>query len=163
MCQEGEFRTPSGKIEIYSETLAEHSYDPLPVPVEPSKSPISSPELAREYPLILTTGARIPEYTHTQFRSVPQLQQATPEPIAEIHPDTARSYGITNGDTIAVETRKGQIKINVRTTEDLAPQVVSIPHGWAQANANVLTELEPRDPVTGYTELKSLLCRIRKV
>ena len=92
-------------------------------------------------------------------------RQAAPEPIAEIHPDTARRYGITDADIIAVETRKGQIRIKVRTTEDLVPQVVSIPHGWAQAqaNANVLTELEPRDPVTGYTELKALLCRIRKV
>ncbi|MDH5695526.1 MAG: molybdopterin-dependent oxidoreductase [Dehalococcoidia bacterium] len=163
MCQKGEFRTPSGKIEIYSETLAEHGYDPLPVHVEPSQSPVSHPELAQKYPLILTTGARILEYTHTQFRNVPQLQQSAPEPIAEIHPDTAAKYGVADGDTIAVETRKGQIEIKVRTTEDLAPGVVSIPHGWAQANANILTELEPRDPVTGYTQLKALLCRIRSL
>ena len=163
MHQKGEFRTPSGKIEIYSETLAEHGYDPLPVHVEPSQSPVSHPELAQEYPLILTTGARILEYTHTQFRNVPQLRQSAPEPIAEIHPETAIKYGVADGDTIAVETRKGQIEIKVRTTEDLAPGVVSIPHGWAQANANVLTELEPRDPVTGYTQLKALLCRISKL
>jgi len=163
MTRKGEFRTPSGKIEIFSETLAEHGYDPLPIHIEPSRSPSSNPELAREYPLILTTGTRMLEYTHTQFRNVPRLRQAAPEPVAEIHPDTARRYGIADADIIAVETRKGQIRIKVRTTEDLAPQVVSIPHGWAQANANVLTELEPRDPVTGYTELKALLCRIRKV
>ena len=163
MAKKGEFGTPSGKIELYSQTLAEHSYDPLPVHIEPSQSPISRPDLVKEYPLILTTGARILEYTHTQFRNVPQLRQSAPEPIAEIHPDTAIEYGVADGDTIAVETRKGQIKIKVRTTEDLLPNVVSIPHGWAEANANLLTELEPRDPVTGYTELKALLCRIRKV
>ena len=163
MCQKGEFNTPSRKIEIYSQTLAEYGYDPLPVHIEPSQSPISCPDLIKEYPLILTTGARALEYTHTQMRNVSQLQQSAPEPMAEIHPDTAMKYGIVDGDTIAVETRKGQIKIKVRTTEDLAPGVVSIPHGWAQANANLLTELEPRDPVTGYTELKALLCRIRKI
>jgi len=163
MVQKGEFGTPSGKIELYSQTLAEHSYDPLPIHIEPSQSPISRPDLVKEYPLILTTGARILEYTHTQFRNVPQLRQSAPEPIAEIHPDTAIEYGVADGDTIAVETRKGQIKIKVRTTEDLLPNVVSIPHGWTEANANLLTELEPRDPVTGYTELKALLCRIRKV
>jgi anaerobic selenocysteine-containing dehydrogenase len=48
-------------------------------------------------------------------------------------------------------------------TEDLSPGIVSIPHGWAEANANLLTELEPHDPVTGYPELKALLCRIRKL
>jgi len=163
MCQKGEFRTPSGKIEIYSETLAEHGYDPLPVHIEPSQSPVSSPELAQEYPLILTTGTRVQEYTHTQFRNVPRLRQSAPEPIAEVHPDTATEYGIADGDIMAVETRKGEIKIKVRTTEDLLPKVVSVPHGWAQANVNLLTELEPRDPVTGYTQLKALLCRIKKV
>ena len=163
MLQKGELRTPSKKIEIYSQTLAEHGHDPLPVHIEPSQSPISQPELAEKYPLILTTGARILEYTHTQFMNVPALRQTTPEPIAEVHPDTATKYGVSDGDTIAIETRKGQIRIKARTTEDLLPHVVSIPHGWAEANANLLTELEPHDPVTGYTELKALLCRIRKV
>ncbi len=163
MCRQGEFRTPSKKIELYSKTLAEHGYDPLPVHIEPSQSPISSPGLAKEYPLILTTGARILQYTHTQFRNVPALRQAVPEPVAEIHPDTAREYGIVNGDVIAIETRKGKIRMKAGITEDLAPQVVSIPHGWSEANANVLTELEPRDPVTGYTQLKALLCRIKKI
>jgi anaerobic selenocysteine-containing dehydrogenase len=91
------------------------------------------------------------------------LRQVAPEPVAEVHPDTAREYGIADADIVAVETRRGKIEIKVRTTEDILPQVVSIPHGWAEANANVLTELEPRDPVTGYTEFKALLCRIRKV
>lgn len=161
MAQKGEFRTPSKKIEIYSQTLAEHGYDPLPNHIEPSQSPISQPELAREYPLILTTGARILEYTHTQFRDVPALRQSAPEPMAEIHPNTAKKYGVADGDTIAIETRKGEIRMRVRTTQDLLPGVVSIPHGWAEANANLLTELEPRDPVTGYTEFKALLCRIK--
>jgi len=163
MAQRGEFRTPSKKIELYSPTLAEHGYDPLPVHIEPSQSPVSSPELAKKYPLILTTGARILEYTHTQLRNVPALRQVAPEPVAEVHPDTAREYGIADADIVAVETRRGKIEIKVRTTEDILPQVVSIPHGWAEANANVLTELEPRDPVTGYTQFKALLCRIRKV
>ena len=57
----------------------------------------------------------------------------------------------------------GAITVRVKTTEDMAAKVVSIPHGWAEANANVLTSLEPRDPITGYTELKALLCRIRKL
>ncbi|MFC1864558.1 molybdopterin-dependent oxidoreductase [Chloroflexota bacterium] len=162
MCRRGEFRTPSKKIELYSQTLADHGYDPLPIHIEPSQSPISSPGLAKEYPLILTTGARNLQYTHTQFRNVPALQQVVPEPVAELHPDTAKEHGIVDGDVIAIETRKGKIRMKARINEDLAPQVVSIPHGWSEANANMLTELEPRDPVTGYTQLKALLCRIKK-
>ena len=163
MAQKGEFKTPSRKIEIYSSTLAEHGYAPLPTYVEPSQSPVGSPNMVRKYPLILTTGARLLEYTHTQFRNVPALRQAAPEPIAEVHPDTAREYGLADGDMAAIETRRGEIRMRVRVTQDLLPRVVSIPHGWEEANANQLTELEPRDPVTGYTELKALLCRIRKI
>jgi anaerobic selenocysteine-containing dehydrogenase len=159
----GNYRTPSGKIEIYSETLAENGYDPLPVYIEPSQSPVSTPELARRYPLILSTGARIPQYTHTQLRNVQALRKVAPEPIAEIHPDTARKYGVADSDMMTVETVKGQIAIRTKTTADLAPGIVSIPHGWAEANANLLTELEPRDPITGYTEMKALLCRIKKI
>jgi len=163
MAQKDKLETPSGKIELYSETLAEHGYPPLPVHIEPSQSPLSNPELAKQYPLILTTGARILEYTHTQMRHVAELRKLAPEPIAEVHPETARRYGIADGDMMSIETRRGKIEIKARTTEDVLPDIVSITHGWAEANVNLLTELEPRDPVTGYTELKALLCQISKI
>ena len=158
--KQGIYRTPSGKIELYSETLAENGYDPLPHHVEPTKSPISTPEIFKKYPVILTTGARIPEYTHSQFRHVASLNKRVPEPEAEIHPETAAKYGISDGDMIFVETYKGKVEFKVATSEDLVPGVVSIPHGWSKANANLLTDLEHRDPVTGYTEMKALLCKI---
>ena len=52
------FRTPSGKIELASGYMEMLGYDPLPYAEEPPESPISSPELAQEYPLVLTTGGR---------------------------------------------------------------------------------------------------------
>jgi anaerobic selenocysteine-containing dehydrogenase len=161
--QSGVYRTPSNKIEIYSETLAENGYDPIPEFVEPSQSPVSTPELAKEYPLILTTGARIPQYTHSQLRVVPSLRAEAPEPLAEMHAETAEKYGLAEGDMCYVETPKGQVKLKVHMIEELTPGIVSIPHGWpGEANANNLTSLDVRDPVTGYTEMKALLCRIKK-
>lgn len=156
------FRTPSRKIEIYSKALEEAGFDPLPTHREPSQSPVRTPELAKKYPLILITGARMREYTHSQLRNMTQMRRRAPEPLAEVHPSTARKYDIVNGGMIWVETRKGSIKMKAKVTEDIAPLVVSIPHGWAQANANVLTDIENRDPISGYPELKALLCRIRK-
>lgn len=158
-----QIRTPSGKIEIYSKTLAEAGYDPIPVYKEPTQSPIQSPELARAYPLILNTGARVPEYTHWQMRSIGALRRRVPDPIAEIHPDTAKKNGIVDGDLIFVETRKGQIRVKAKTTEEIMVGVVNVLHGWeGDANESRLTELEARDPVTGYTEMRALACRIRK-
>ena len=159
----GQINTPSGKIELYSETLAEAGYDPMPGYKEPTQSCLSNPELSREYPLIVTTGARILEYTHYQMRDIPQLRQLAPHPIAEIHPSTAGRYGVADGDAIYVETKNGQVRVNVSTTEDLAPQVVNILHGWGgEASANLLASVENRDPVTGYPELRALAGRIKK-
>lgn len=57
------FRTPSGKVEIASSILARHGYDPLPVYREPAESPVSRPDLAKDFPLVLTTGVRQLPYT----------------------------------------------------------------------------------------------------
>jgi anaerobic selenocysteine-containing dehydrogenase len=158
-----QIRTPSGKIELHSYTLEEAGYDPIPVHREPSESPIESPDLREDYPLTLNTGARIKEYTHWQMRHVPRLREMAPDPATEIHPDTAAEYGISDGDTVLIETRSGQIKVKARVTEDILPGIVNVLHGWAEElNQNVLTALEPRDPVTGYPELRALACRIQK-
>jgi len=158
-----QIRTPSGKIELYSQTLGDLGYDPIPIYREPTQSPAQSPELVKQYPLILNTGARMVEYTHWQMRYIPELRKLAPDPEAEIHPGTAARYGIQDGDLIVVETRKGQMTIKAKITDDLLPDLVNVPHGWAKGlNENVLTEMDPRDPVTGYPELRALACRIRK-
>jgi anaerobic selenocysteine-containing dehydrogenase len=155
------FSTPSGKIEIYSDTLEKFGYDPLPIYLEPIESPVSTPNVA-DYPLILTTGARQIHYTHTQLRNVPAIRKLFPEPLAEIHPETAMKYGIMDGDTTKISTKRGSIEMKAKVTEDMLPQVVSIPHGWREANCNILTFARPADPVTGVPNYKALLCRIEK-
>ena len=156
------FHTPSGKVELYSEELERLGYDPLPTYYENPESAISSPELAKEYPLVLTTGARILEYWHSQYRNVPGLRHRVPDPAVEVHPETARKYGVADGEWAIVETKRGSIEIKASVTEDIAPNVVSIPHGWEEANVNKLTDNTPADPVSGYPVLKGLLCRMRK-
>jgi anaerobic selenocysteine-containing dehydrogenase len=156
------FPTPSGKVEIYSETMENFGYDPLPTYQEPHESPVNSPEVTKEYPLILTTGARRLNYLHTQMRNISKLRESEPDPFAEIHPEAARKYGIADGDRVRISTKRGSIEIKVRVTEDILPQVVRIPHGWIEANCNVLTFARPADPVTGIPNFKALLCRVEK-
>jgi anaerobic selenocysteine-containing dehydrogenase len=156
------FPTPSGKIELYCEMLEQMGYDPLPGYTEPAESPLSNPELAREYPLILSTGARVPEYWHSCFHNISKLRERTPEPVAEIHRDTAAQYGLSDGDMAVLETKRGSIEIRVRATEDIMPGLVSIPHGWARGNANILTDDAPSCRESGYPALHAILCRISK-
>ncbi|MCJ7594566.1 MAG: molybdopterin-dependent oxidoreductase, partial [Desulfobacterales bacterium] len=155
------FKTPSQKIEITSGTLAEAGFDPLPTYREPSRSPVSTPELAKEYPLIMITGARIKEYIHTQLRNIPEIRQLAPEPVAELHPAAASKYGIADGKEMIVETKEGSIKLLARLNPDIADRVISVPHGWAKANVNELVNSDFLDPILGCPEDKGLLCRVR--
>ena len=154
-------RTPSGKIELYSEELERLGYDPLPTYREPPESPISTPELAKEYPLVLTTGARELEWWHSQHRNLPGLRRRNPEPTAEIHPDTARKYGIGDGEPMIVETERGSLEVKARVTEDIIPELVSLGHTWPEASENILTDDTPADPISGYPAFKALLCKVR--
>lgn len=157
------FPTPSRKIEIYSETFARAGFDPLPTYREPDQSPMGNPDLYKRYPLILTTGARILYYTHGQHRNIKALKERIPDPFAEIHPKTAKEYGIKEGDSIVVESNRGKIQVRARVTEDILEGVVSIPHGWPrEANVNLLTDVHCREPIMGYPQMKSQLCSIRK-
>jgi anaerobic selenocysteine-containing dehydrogenase len=156
------FRTSSGKVELYSEELEKMGYDPLPTYQEPVESPISTPELARDYPLVLTTGARETEYWHSQHRNLSRLRRRNPEPMADIHADTAAKYGIGNGDLMVVETKRGSIEIKARVSQEIMPDVVSVPHGWPESCENVLTDDAPADPVTGYPAFTGLLARVSK-
>jgi anaerobic selenocysteine-containing dehydrogenase len=157
------FSTPSKKIEIYSETFKKAGFDPLPTYREPDQSPLDSTNLYQKYPLILTTGARILYYTHAQHRNIKGLKEMSPEPFAEVHQKTAEKYGIQDGESIIVESNRGQIKVKARITEEMLERVVSIPHGWpGEANVNLLTDVHCREPIMGYPQMKSQLCSIRK-
>jgi formate dehydrogenase (coenzyme F420) alpha subunit len=159
---ENGFYTFSGKIELYSQSLESNGYDPLPVYREPMESIMSTPDIARDYPLTLTTGARQPMYLHSQQRSIASLNKLLPAPWVEINPRTARACAVNDGDTVRVESPRGSITMKVRVTDGILPDVVHLPHGWARADCNVLTDHEKRDPISGFPGLKSSLCRVRK-
>jgi anaerobic selenocysteine-containing dehydrogenase len=156
------FNTPSGKVEIYSELMEKHGYDPLPTFREPAESPVSKPQLVGKYPLILTTGERVIAFTHSQHRNVPMLRGRVPQPSLEINTITAKRLAINDGDLVTVESPRGSIQLKAKVTEDIHPKVVSIPHGWAEANANILTDDEGRDPISAYPGFRSVLCRALK-
>ncbi len=124
------FRTPSGKIELFSSWLEKWGLAPLPYHEEPPYSPVSTPDLFKEYPLILCTGRRMGSYFHSEHRQIPWLREQQKEPVLEIHPDTAEKLGIGNGEKVCVENWLGKITVTALTTPIIHPDVVMAEHGW---------------------------------
>jgi anaerobic selenocysteine-containing dehydrogenase len=173
--EHGGFRTPTGKIELYSTRLEQLGYSPLPYYQEPPESPISSPAVADEYPLVLTTGARIPRFFNSEHRQLSKLRRAYPDPRAEIHPRTAKEHGIEDGDWMWIETRRGRMQQRAKVTAGIDPRVIAAEHGWWfpeesspehgvwKSNVNLLTDNQPPyDPAMGTYQLRALLCRVRR-
>ncbi|MBN1693357.1 MAG: molybdopterin-dependent oxidoreductase [Dehalococcoidales bacterium] len=157
------FRTASGKVEIASSVLKEHGIDPLPVYREPPESPLSQPELAEKYPLVMTTGARVMAYTHSQFRNIPQLRTLMPDPLVDINPADASPRGIKTGDTVTVSSPRGSIRMKACVTDTILPGVVTLPHHWpSEANVNELVDDRTLDPISGFIPCKSQLCQVAK-
>lgn len=161
--EEHGFSTPSGKVEIYSSILEQHGYDPLPVYREPMESPISRPDLAVSYPLVLTSGARNINYTHSQFRNIQRLRQNSPEPLVEINPADAGIRSIRSGDEVVVSSPRGSIRLKAIVTDTILPGVVHVPHHWpGEANVNILANDQTLDPISGFAPFKSQLCQVEK-
>ena len=157
------FQTPSGKVELYSEELARLGHSPLPIFVENPESPVSRPDLAREYPLVLTTGGRILPFVHSQLRTIPRQRRTYPDPLVEVDPKTAQRCGVADGDWVILSTPRGSMEVKAKITEDIGEGVVHVAHGWSQqANVNQLTDNTAADPITGYPALKGLLCKMTR-
>ncbi|GAI63957.1 unnamed protein product, partial [marine sediment metagenome] len=101
-------------------------------------------------------------FSHSQYRNIARLRKLVPQPLVELNPDSAKSLGIADGDQVVVESPRGSIKLQAKITADILPHVLSLQHGWNEANANILTDNEPHDPISGYPGFKTTLCRVRK-
>ncbi len=169
------FKTPSGKVELYSKQLEESGFDPLPIYHEPPETPYSDPELGREYPFLCTTG-KSEVYRHSGGRQIPSLRQSHPDPFVMIHPDTASKLGIKEGDWVYIETKRGRIRQRATLSKGVNPRVVFVDHAWwfperdindlfcfAESNYNVLTNDQPPfNKEMGSFNIRGLACKISK-
>ncbi len=116
-----------------------------------------------EYPLYLTTGRVIQQYqSGTQTRRVPQLHAAAPRSFVEMHPSMAVSYGIANGDTVRVTTRRGSATVAAQLTPAIRMDTLFVPfHFGGEGRANLLTN-PALDPVSRMPEFKVCAARIEK-
>jgi len=158
------FNTPSGKVEIYSEKLEKMGLPPLPLPYdEPLESPISTPEVFRDYPLLGITGTRNHAYEHTWGRNLQALRRACPDPLVQIHPEDAKKYDVEDKEWVYIESPHGEVRMKADVSEDILPGVISMPHGWGGiANVNFLTCEENKGLVNGTPTNKGIACRVKR-
>jgi anaerobic selenocysteine-containing dehydrogenase len=169
------FPIASGKVELFSSRLADWGFDPVPTYHEPAETLQGSPDLAQEFPLVLTSWKSEP-FRHSGGRQIAALRAAHPGPIVWLHPDTARSSGIADGDWVAIETKQGCIRQQARLTTAIDPRVVGADYawwfpergpaslyGWREANLNVLTDDHvPAGCEMGTPTLRGIRCKISR-
>ena len=134
------------------------------------------PDLAARFPLVLTS-AKPHLYCHGQHRNLPKLRRRLPDPLVEVHPDTASARGIADGDWVGIRTPSGEVRARARLRDTLAPDVVAAQHGWWQhcealglpgypasgagsANVNLVIDDADSDPISGSAPHRSYLCEI---
>lgn len=166
------FATPSRKFELYSSVLKKRGQDPLPSYIEPPESPYSTPEMAREYPLIIITGCKVPNYFHSEYHQLKSLRRLHPEPIVEINAATASKLGIKEGDWVWIESPRARIRQKAHLTSGMHPQYVHSQHAWwfpereppeygyKECNSNLLLDSRSCDPIIGAELWKGFLCKV---
>jgi anaerobic selenocysteine-containing dehydrogenase len=96
-----------------------------------------------------------------------------PEPLVELHPDTAQELGLEDGEWVCIETAMGRVKQRLSLNPDIDPRVVVAAfgwwfpeqadsnYGWRESNINMLTASGPDyDPSTGGIAIRGIPCRV---
>ena len=171
--------TPSGKIEIYSETLAKLN-DEWEFENEDRIHPIPDfhpgfqgyGEVTDEYPLYCS-GFHYKSRTHSSYGFIEELEQAARQQVW-INPIDAEPRGIASGDTVSVKSPTGEIRIEARVTSRIIPGTIGIPQGaWHKADmngdkidhggcVNTLTKYRPTPLAKGNGPAHSIIAQVAK-
>jgi anaerobic selenocysteine-containing dehydrogenase len=153
---EGGFPTPSGKCELFSETLERQGQEPLAGYVPPRESVTSNPELARRYPLAFISPPAH-HFLNSTFSAQPVFVRREGEPVLTLHPRDAQARGLETGRMVRVFNDRGSFLAKARVSEDARPGVVvGLSIWWAKMcpggrNANAVTGQELTDLGGGAT------------
>ncbi len=145
----GDFHTPSGKCEFWSDRMKAMGLDPLPAFTAPYEFPENVPELAAKYPLTLISSPRH-QFLNSTFVNVDSLRRGA-EPEVVLHVRGAERRGIASGARVVVENDRGHFVGVARVGEALREGVVWAPSIWwtklagDRANANDTTSQRETD------------------
>jgi anaerobic selenocysteine-containing dehydrogenase len=121
--QDGQpFKTPSGKLEFYSEQLARQGLPPMP---DWQPDPTEAADAAK-WPLRLLTA---PGYfqAHTAFSGVGFLRGREGKPFCILHPEDAKKRGLKAGDQVRLFNDRGEVGLVLKVADEIQPGVVLVP------------------------------------
>jgi len=126
---EGNFPTPSGKCEFWSQTALDSGLDPLPAYVPPRESVQSAPQLARKYPLaFISPPAR--NFLNSSFANLAFALKEAGEPTLDIHPADAAPRAIVDGDKVRIYNGRGSFVTRARVSDRAREGVVAALSVW---------------------------------
>ncbi|MBE0623890.1 MAG: molybdopterin oxidoreductase family protein [Burkholderiales bacterium] len=141
---EGNFPTPSGKCEFFSETAQRMGLDPLPAYTPPRESALSAPQLAQKYPLaFISPPAR--NFLNSSFANLAFALKEAGEPYLDVHPSDAAARGIAEGEQVRIHNGRGSFVAKARVSDRVRAGVVAAPSVWWKklspdgCNANEVT------------------------
>ena len=123
----------------------------------------------------MLTNAKEEAYMLSGFKGVASVRIIRPDPMVEMHPDTARDLDLEEGAWVSIETPEGKIRQRLSLNRAMDPRVVMAAfgwwfpeqaedgYGWRDSNLNMLTPSGPDyDPSTGGVTLRGIPCRVGK-
>ncbi len=126
---DGHFPTPSGRVELRSETMGAAGLDPLPAFAPEAESPLGDVDRSSSFPLyLITPGAH--HFLNSTFAGIPKLMAAEGRPALLINPVDARIRSIAEGDMITLYNDRGACHSHAHLSEDVRPGVVSTSTLW---------------------------------
>ena len=161
------YHTKSGKVELYCAELAKAGVDPVPHFAKLKDPLIGKFDFSDDYPLMMT-NYKSEIFMLSGYRNLGLLKDKSLPPTVYMNPDTAKEYGLSEGDWIYIETYKGRIRQKLALQPGMHPKVVNVEFGWGDwglpdANMNLLTDFdEPWDYPTGSVAIRGYACKVYK-
>ena len=126
---QGGFRTPSGKAQLYNESLIADGLDPVAAFTPPSES--RHTEKHKVLPLELL-ARKADNFLNSTFTNLPSVREMEEPGLLEICTQDARTRGIADGDTVRVYNSRGEMRLKARVDGKVQPGVVSAMLNWAK-------------------------------